>query len=221
MDAGLPKGYVLASLLVSPENAAGGRISAGDYVDIAAVSGSDASAHGKIVLHHVLVMDVTVSPDTVANNAASSSTGASSSSGVPGPNSPALYGGIPQLYSFAVSPEEFVKLALIRNSSVYLALTSATATGSIDVTLGGGDVFSPGSVDSSSSTGSSTPTASSVKTSVEAFYTKHKAAGDVMKVNGSGSTLIAYNKTNTPVEQIDLAGGTIDLTTGTYTAAAN
>jgi Flp pilus assembly protein CpaB len=216
----LKDGYVMASLLVTPENAAGGRIAAGDYVDIAALSGSDANATAKIALHHVLVLDVTVSADTVANNAANASatTGASANSTTAGPSSPALYGGIPQLYTFAVTPDEFTKLALIRDSKVYLALTKASATAPVDASANGSSVFTGGAVQSSTgSTGSSTDSAAT-KTEVESFFKVNKATSTMKVVKGA---LVAYDKAGNVVESIDLAGGTIDLTTGVYTPASN
>lgn len=223
LSSELPKGYVMASLLVKPEDAAGGRIKRGDYVDIAATNAIDGSSLSKIVLHHVLVLDVTVQPDSVASAANAGGSGADGMVS-PGPDSPALYGGIPQMYTFAVTPEEFAKMALIRDSAVYLALTSASATDAIDVQSDFSTLFTGGPVGASTggaaSAGGSTTVApaADLKASVESFYQTQTLAGNDLKV--VGTDLVSYSAADgTEVDSISLGSGTIDLKTGIYTAA--
>ena len=216
LSADIPKGYVLASLLVSPENAAGGSIKRSDYVDIAAVNGTDSSATSKIVLQHVLVVNVATSADTVANAANPSNGTDANGNNNPGPDNAALYGGIPQMYTFAVTPAEFAQLALLRTASVYLALSSADATSPLDITQSGASMFLPGAVNPSMVDNASTNT--SVKAKVEAFATKYAKQGDTLKVSSDGSKLVAYSPQGSTVDTISLEGGKYDVGTGTYTA---
>lgn len=234
LSSEVPEGYVISSLLVKPEDAVGGRIKRGDYVDIAAMNGDDSSASVKIVLQHVYVLDVTVAPDTVAQAAADENTGLAGTGGdsedqTPGPDSAALYGGIPQLYTFAVSPQDFATLALLRNANVYLAISSAKAPESLDVTVDGSSLFLPGPVAPStkmSSTSSNTSNNSSSNTQkpttdpgveVATFYSDNKANGYTFKV--VDDMLIAYDEEGAPVDQIALNGGEFDVETGKYTPA--
>jgi Flp pilus assembly protein CpaB len=223
LDSELPPGYVMASLLVSPENAVGGRIKRGDYVDIAAINGSDTQT-AKVVLHHILVLAVTVSPDSVATAANSSgasgaSAGSSKTSTSPGPDNAQLYGGIPQMYTFSVTPAEMTKLALVRTASPYLALTDPTAVTPLDSQTDSSGLFAAGAVNASGDlTAANAAGASNAKVAVESFYQAHSAAGDHLKV--VGSDLVAYSAaTNSEVGKVSLSGGTIDLTSGTYTPA--
>lgn len=116
----VPDDFVAVSLSVAPENAVGGRIKAGDLVDIAAVSESGSSRFAKIVLSGVQVLDVAVSPSTIASAATTDQVGPNAT----GPDSVPARSGIPQLYTFAVSLEDFAALALLRDKNVYLALSS-------------------------------------------------------------------------------------------------
>jgi Flp pilus assembly protein CpaB len=142
--AGLPENYVVASLAVSPENAAGGRIGRGDYVDIAGVYQLGEDTTAKIVLHNVLVLDVTVAPDSIAQAAVAGDPSVQQ----PGVESQALRSGIPQLYTFAVSPDDFVKLALLRDKNPYLSLSKNTQA-EVDSSITEKELFAPGIVGNS------------------------------------------------------------------------
>lgn len=137
----LPSGFMIASLKVAPENAVGGRIKSGDYIDIAAIN-STGHAVAKIVLHHVLVLDVTVLPASITSNA--NTTGVNQSG--TGPDSPAIYNGIPQMYTLAVIPQDFLALALIKDSNIYLGLSGNGSTGSLTAYLDPTALFAAGSV---------------------------------------------------------------------------
>jgi Flp pilus assembly protein CpaB len=238
LTAGLPKGFVLASISVAPENAVGGRIKSGMYIDVAAVSGGDASATAKIVMQHVLVVDVTVKPQDVSSNSAAStttSTSGTSTTGTTGSESPNLYNGIPQLYTLAVSAQDFAKLALIRNSNLYLAISASQTPDSLDVSVSGSQVFLPGSVEPSSpisgassttsTTGTSTTgttttgAADTTKSTIEAFYQKYKGNKDYNLTVQNGSLDAVTKATGEVKEFVDLKGGTFNLLTGLYTAA--
>lgn len=222
LSAALAPGFVMSSLIIAPENAAGGRIRTGDYVDIAATSGTDSvTSTGKVVLQHVLVLDVAVAPETVADAANAEGTDGQ----VPGPNSAALYGGIPQMYTFAVSSTDFVTLALLRNANVYLALTSGPAVPSVDAAVDGATLFAPGAVKPSSSDAAvaadttSAAAAAKLKVAVEKFI-KDQPSGSTLKV--VGDALASYDSASGAVlDQIALGGGTVDLDTGVFTPAAS
>lgn len=132
---GIPADYVAASLEVDPANAAAGKIRAGDLVDIAAVSEQGES---RVVLHGVLVIDVSVAPSTISRSANADS--AADQEG------PAIRDGVPFLYTFAVSPTDFATLALLRDKDVYLALTQGTPAESLDVIIREQDIFRSGPV---------------------------------------------------------------------------
>ena len=136
LSSTLPDGFMVASLKVSPENAVGGRIKSGDYIDIAAIS-SSGHASAKIVLHHVLVLDVTVAPGSISSAANSNTLNQSGT----GPDSPSVYNGIPQLYTLAVQPQDFLTLALIKDSTVYLGITGNNAPSSLSAFLDAPSIF--------------------------------------------------------------------------------
>jgi Flp pilus assembly protein CpaB len=218
----LPEGFRMASLTVSPENAAGGRIAKGDYVDVVAVSGSDTDAVGRIVLQHVLVLDVAVTPPSIADSAA----GDANPEEVPGPDSSALYGGIPEMYTFAVTPQDAVKLALVRDAAVYLLLSNEQeAPEGLDVTVNGSDLFVPGAVGPSGSGGISTDEGvtgistqpGTTEARVEAFLADWGSGEATLTVEGD--LLVARDANGEELANVPLNGGSFDLSTQTYTPA--
>jgi Flp pilus assembly protein CpaB len=121
ITSNLPAGFIVSTFKVSPEDAVGGRIRRGDYVDIASIvngSGSNKQV-AKIFLHHVLILDVTIATDTITGGANASAPTTL------GPDSAAIYGGIPSFYTVGLSPQDFTTLALIKGSSLYLGLSSS------------------------------------------------------------------------------------------------
>lgn len=133
ITAGLPPNYVAASLEIEPKNAAAGKIRAGDLVDIAAVQDGES----KVVLHNVLVLDVNTSPRTIAQAANDEQAGNLNN---------ASLSGVPSLYTFALSPEDFAKMALLRSKDVYLAISQG-APGTIDASARDSEIFTPGPAD--------------------------------------------------------------------------
>ena len=123
IPASIPSGYVVTSIEISPADAVGGQIKAGDLVDIAAVADGGESAVSKVVMHRVLIVDVASAPRTIQDT-----TGVGEGL-VGGPNSYAAKSGYPLIYTVAVTPEDFAKLAVLRNSSLYFALSADEATG--------------------------------------------------------------------------------------------
>ena len=134
LTAGLPEDYVAASLQVEPQNAAAGKIRAGDYVDIAAVNGTEA----KVVLHNVLVLDVNAEPPSISQAANAQEAG--------GDVSNLSTQGVPVLYTFAVSPQDFATLALLRNKDVYLAISQGVPGTEVNASVNDAQVFSRGPV---------------------------------------------------------------------------
>lgn len=139
----LPEGYVAASIQVPPDRAVAGKIKTGDYIDIAAVDG-DVS---KVVLQNIRVLDVTVNPSSIsqASTSDASLTGGDGNVNA-GPESQQVRSGIPQVYTLAVSPENFTKLALLSGSSVLLALSQNPAPSSLDAQSSLSEMFSSGAV---------------------------------------------------------------------------
>lgn len=237
LSADLPEGYVLGSLVVSPENAAGGRIKRGDFVDVSGTTGQDANSTAKVVLHKVLVMDVTVAPDTVANAANNGNVGLAGgtedttdpTSDAPGPDSAALYGGIPQVYTFAIPAEIAPQLALLRYADPFLTLTTPEAGSELAAYADGSSMFSAGNVpalsgsSSSSSTSDTSDTtevdAEALKSEVETFGSKYAAIGATLKVENG--VLFAYDaQTEKALGKVDLQGGKYDITSGVFTPKA-
>jgi Flp pilus assembly protein CpaB len=207
---GLPAGFVVTSILVEPQNAVGGRISKGDFIDIAAVSGQDVgSSLAKVVLQKVLVVDVMVSPNDIAETANSRGQELSEV------GSEALYAGKPSMYIVAVSPTDFAKLALIRNASLYLAL-SADQSEPVDTSVRGGDLFLPGSVDPSFSTpGEIAEGVSNTKEQVESFYKEYKAIAGV-ELSVLNGELLAVDPNGNILKSVSLGNGSINLDTGVW-----
>jgi Flp pilus assembly protein CpaB len=221
LTSDLPAGYVLSTIMVDPENAVGGRIKRGDYVDIAAVSGTDLSnATAKIVMQHVLVVDVAISPADIADAAASNATGTEE---VPLANENALYSGTPSMYTLAVSPQDFAKLALIRDANVYLALSAAQTPSALDVQENGASIFLPGGVTpsaplnwaNSSKPSTTTSSSAATKSEIESWYRDNIAKGHTITVDGK--YMSAADASKITVDTIDLKGGTFDQTSGVWT----
>lgn len=223
LTSDLPPGYVLATIMVEPENAVGGRIKKGDYVDIAAVSGTDLSnATAKIVMQRVLVVDVAISPASIADAAASNATGEED---IPVADENALYSGTPSMYTLAVSPQDFAKLALIRDANVYLALSASQTPAALDVQENGSSLFLPGGVTPSSPlnwSNATKPSASAApsnsatdKAAIESWYKTNVAKGHTITI--SGQFMSAAGADGVTVDTINLKGGTFDQASGVWT----
>lgn len=124
ISSGLPSNFVVASFEVNPQDAVAGLIRRGDYIDLIATSGGStagAEETAKVVLHHVLVLDVAVNPADIATAATSPPAGSNLN---PGPASAAVHGGIPQMYTVALSPQDATTLALVRKMSLMVVLSA-------------------------------------------------------------------------------------------------
>lgn len=152
----LPAGMVIASFETDPASAVAGKVQPGDYVNITAV-GKNASDQqvARTILNHILVLDVNVNPQTISQSASSGV----DESAMPGPSNPKVYGGIPSLYTVAVTNEQAATLALARNMSLYVTLTTADATGELNVSVTESQVFGGTPVPAGESLTGLTPTA--------------------------------------------------------------
>lgn len=165
IDANLPAGYVVTSFSAPAERAVAGKVRAGDYVDIIAVGGAAGSDQARVILHRVLVLDVTTDPSTIAKSATSSSVTVDgtkqppSAANAPGPESSQVRGGIPELYVVALSPTDAARLALASSSDLFVVLSSNDAEGTdVDVSVGVEDLFGAGAVGDASAGLTATPT---------------------------------------------------------------
>jgi Flp pilus assembly protein CpaB len=149
INANLPENYVVTSFKVDPENAVAGKIRRGDLIDVIAVPETDGGKVAKVVLHRVLVLDVTTDPSTIASAATDESV--SDPSVAPGPESAAVRGGIPYLYTVAVLPEDAARIAVVRGDDLLVTLSSNQASGNgLDVLVDSNRIYAPGPVGDSS-----------------------------------------------------------------------
>ncbi len=118
-----PSGTGLGSLTIDPERAVAGRVQAGSYVNIYS-TGKDLA--GELVtvpvLTNMFVINVQPSLDVVARAG-----GSIEGSQKPGPGSALAFGGIANLYTFALTPEQAAILAAIQDSDNFLVLTTEGA----------------------------------------------------------------------------------------------
>jgi Flp pilus assembly protein CpaB len=129
INAGLPAGMSVASFQIAPEDAVAGKVRRGDLVDVyvkPSETGGDGEGAGSVAslaLYRLLVLDVTSAPDSVDDSANADQPGANLD---PGPESNAVTGGIPQIYTVAVYPEDAAKLTLIKDDKIFVTLSSNT-----------------------------------------------------------------------------------------------
>lgn len=178
IDTGLPKNFVATSFSVTPENAVAGKVRKGDYVDLIAVTGDEASnASAKVVLHHVLVLDVTVSPQTISEAANAGQEGADLN---PGPESNAVRGGIPSLYTVAVTSVDAAKIALVRDKKLMLNLSANDASTALNATANLADMFSEDAVSNSGAGTEEAAKAAKEQAAAEGTGTSQQDTGDAV-----------------------------------------
>jgi hypothetical protein len=211
----VPAGFVITSILVEPQNAAAGKIIKGDYIDIAATSGNDISTSlSKVILQRVLVLDVTVSPNDIAETANSRGEDINQL------DSGAVYAGKPSMYLLAVSSSDFARLALIRDANLYLGLSAKKSTNS-DTSIRGGDLFLPGNVvpstggDILDSDGEVVTDTGDIKQIVEAFFLEYSVQ-DGVEVLVINDEALAIDASETVIARISLGGGSLDTSTGQW-----
>jgi Flp pilus assembly protein CpaB len=123
----LPEGMQLVSIVVSPENAAGGSIAAGDIVDIFGSATGDLTSSVFINgMKGIQVLEVIVNPADIAKGAV---TDPVSGESTVGSDSPDLKSGLGSVYKLAVTPTQASAIANAVTSGVsfYLVLTSGVS----------------------------------------------------------------------------------------------
>lgn len=142
----LPDNFVAASFTVSADNAVGGKVRPGDFIDVIAQvdgTGDDGARTAKIVLSRVYVLDVSVAAEALAAGT-DPAVGEDEEGAVP------VNQGVPALYTVAVSPEDAVTIAQIRDKTPFVTLSSKAAQGEVDVERNLADIFGSGAVKDSS-----------------------------------------------------------------------
>lgn len=127
LGAGLPKNFSIASFTASPNNAAGGNVTRGDYVDIYYIEPEQGGS--KLIFQRVLIVDAT----------SDISSGGDETVATTEDTATAPYRvGIPTLYTVGLSQEDVAKLALASQGTLYVTISSADAVekGVGDTTLG-------------------------------------------------------------------------------------
>lgn len=146
-----PAGYLTASFSADVKDAVAGHIRAGDYIDVATVTAptDGSSPVGEFALQTVLVLDVSVSPEKIAN--AANDNGDTPSVG---PDSGAVYNGFPDYYTVAVTPDQFLTLARIKASTLFVGLSP------VDQAKAARDAAASGTPTPASGTDNAAPSAS-------------------------------------------------------------
>lgn len=179
LTAGIPEGYTVASFSADAKDAVSGKIATGNYIDVIATSNDSTGSTAKTVLRHVLVVDVAIDPSKIGDSQTTTTTtdaagtAASNATGDKSQQSSTqdqLREGVPSLYTIALTPQDAVKLALIKDSKLLITLSPAENKNGVtpkNIQESLGNVFGPDAVgDSGAGTkstyeqGSATPSAS-------------------------------------------------------------
>ena len=142
---GIPSSFVVTSFSANPNDAAGGNVKRGDYVDVFYVGDTGAN----LLLQRVLVLDTTTDLSQGNSNSSSNSsqssgsgattTGGSGSAATSSNSAVSAYrNGIPSLYTIGVSQSDALKLAAASKGKFYVVLSSAdeVTKGATPQTLG-------------------------------------------------------------------------------------
>jgi hypothetical protein len=158
LSQGIPADYVVASFSADAKNSVAGKLETGNYIDLIAISESNAQPVAKYVLRHVLLMDVSADPSSIGESTSSSSTtDATATDPAATPAQPKssqdqLRVGIPSLYTVALPPADAAKLALIKDTPIMVVLSPASSDKSFsdqNIQSTQGDVFSDSAVGNS------------------------------------------------------------------------
>lgn len=200
INADAPENFIAVSLAVAPEDAVAGRVRAGDRVAI--VAQDDETGDAITMLSDVLVLSVRPSASTISDSA--TNTGLADETGTSG-------GGIPQLYTFAISPDDLDTMATLRTRSPYLAILPLDADG---------NVIGQALTATETSTASPTALPTGSTTTDETTTNDGTATGTAGGTGTPGSPTAAPSPTS-PVAGLTGTGtSTGTRTTGTATPAA-
>lgn len=151
ITSNVPDHFVAASFSAEPELAVAGKVRTGDHVDLIATDDEGlAGPKAQVVLQHVLVLDVTVDPSSIAAEANAGQEGEQVVD--PGPESEAARSGIPSVYTVALAPADAAKLALIRGQDLFVVLSGNVPDQSATAVATNQDVFGSTTADASAGT---------------------------------------------------------------------
>ncbi len=115
LGAGLPDNFVIASFTAAPNNAAGGNITRGDYVDVFYIDGEQGT---QLIFQRMLIVDAT---SNVEGGGSSDETVATTEDTATAP----YRVGVPTLYTVGLTQQDAAKLALASQGSLYVTISSA------------------------------------------------------------------------------------------------
>lgn len=142
--AEVPENYTAASLYVEPNNAVGGKINTGNYIDI--YSTDPEAGISKAVLRNVLVLDVTASASEYEEAEDVTTEGETNA------QDELRAAGMPFLYTFAVSDSDAAVLATIRTESLYLTIAPRESQENFkekDISANKAEIYGEGAVGNS------------------------------------------------------------------------
>lgn len=151
ITAEVPDDYVAASFSAEPELVVAGKVRTGDHIDVIATNDDGPTgASTKVVLSHVLVLDVTINPNQIAASANGGQEGGAVTQ--PGPESEAARSGIPSVYTVALSQQDATKLALLRRFDLFVVLSGNVPSESASAAITTDQAFSETPTDSAAGT---------------------------------------------------------------------
>lgn len=124
LTEGIPSNFTVASFSAEAKDAVSGKLSTGNYIDLIAISdkGGDGVV-AKTVLRHVLLLDVATDPSKIGDTQATTTKSDAAATDANISTQDQLRVGIPSLYTVALTPEDAVKLALVRDLKVFITLS--------------------------------------------------------------------------------------------------
>lgn len=159
LTEGIPANFTIASFSADAKDAVSGKIATGNYIDVIATSNDANGNVAKTILRHVRVVDVSTDPSKIGDDstttttttdaAGTAKTNATGDKSQTSSTQDQMRMGVPSLYTIALTPEDAVKLALVKDSKLLITLSpeennTSVAPKNIQDTLG--NVFGPAAV---------------------------------------------------------------------------
>lgn len=124
LTEGIPANFTVASFSAEAQNAVAGKLSTGNYIDVIAVNDQGGNgAVAKTVLRHVLLLDVATDPSKIGDTQSSTTTTDTMATDANVSTQDQLRQGIPSLYTVTLTPQDALKLALVRDSKIFITLS--------------------------------------------------------------------------------------------------
>lgn len=126
LNADIPANFVVASFTAPAERSVAGQLERGNYIDIIAVN----SGVSTYVLRHVLILDAAAGAASAGNTQEQAPADSGGSGGIGGiggttPSADTTAGGVPTLYTVALSPDDAAVLALVQELNLLVVLSPA------------------------------------------------------------------------------------------------